>query len=162
MKINLRLSIQRQMKRRKISIPVMARRIECHPQTLYDFFAGRKALGECIRQTDNPRLSVMTAGEAMISPMQAFALPLMKKIITDVLATNDYLVFDAPPTLQYPETTVLSSQVDGVVFVAQAVRTKKEVVRKAVEALAKGGGEVLGLVLNKNKHYIPGFIYKRV
>jgi len=42
---NLRKQIQKEMKRRKISIPVMARKLECHPGTLYDFFAGRKALG---------------------------------------------------------------------------------------------------------------------
>ena len=44
-KINLRKQIQQQMKKQKISIPVMARQLECHPQTLYEYFAGRKALG---------------------------------------------------------------------------------------------------------------------
>jgi Mrp family chromosome partitioning ATPase len=104
----------------------------------------------------------MTAGESIVAPMQAFATGQMKKMIADIVATHDYLVFDAPPTLQSAETTVLSSQVDGVVFVVQAVHTKKEVVKKAVEAIGKGGGQVLGLVLNKNKHFIPEFIYKRV
>lgn len=129
---------------------------------LTDFLAGRKLLEECIRSTDSPRLSVMTGGEAIISPMQAFASSQMKKMIADIVATYDYLIFDAPPTLQFPETTVLSSQVDGVVFVVEAVRTKKEVIKKAIDAIGKGGGEVLGLVLNKNKHFIPEFIYKRV
>jgi capsular exopolysaccharide synthesis family protein len=129
---------------------------------LTDLLAGQKPLNECLRPTDVPRLSVMTAGEAMIAPMQAFASEPMKRMIADIVATHDYLVFDAPPTLQFAETTVLSSQVDGVVFVVEAVRTKKEVIKKAVDAIGKGGGEVMGLVLNKNKHFIPEFIYKRV
>ena len=33
------------MKKRKISVPAMARAIGANQQTLYDFFAGRKALG---------------------------------------------------------------------------------------------------------------------
>lgn len=33
------------MKKQKISIPKMARQLECHPGTLYDYFAGRKAIG---------------------------------------------------------------------------------------------------------------------
>jgi hypothetical protein len=49
--INLRKQIHKEMKKRKISIPVMARKLECHPGTLYDFFAGRKALGADYLQT---------------------------------------------------------------------------------------------------------------
>jgi len=44
-KIDLRKIIITEMKRRKISIPAMSRAIGCNQQTLYDFFAGRKALG---------------------------------------------------------------------------------------------------------------------
>ena len=43
--IDLRKQIKEQMDLRKISIPAMARRLECHQGTLYDYFAGRKALG---------------------------------------------------------------------------------------------------------------------
>jgi capsular exopolysaccharide synthesis family protein len=129
---------------------------------LTDLLGDRSSLQECLRPTSVPRLNVITAGEAQIAPMQAFASERMKKVIADIVADHDYLVFDAPPTLQFAETTLLSSQVDGVVFVVQAIHTKKEVVKKAVESISKGGGEILGLVLNKNKHFIPEFIYKRV
>jgi len=44
-KIDLRKQILGEMKKRKISIPAMSRVIGCNQQTLYDFFAGRKALG---------------------------------------------------------------------------------------------------------------------
>jgi len=45
MKIDLRRQILKEMNKRKISIPSMSRAIGCNQQTLYDFFAGRKALG---------------------------------------------------------------------------------------------------------------------
>ena len=44
-KIDLKKQILAEMKKRKISIPAMSRNIGCNQQTLYDFFAGRKALG---------------------------------------------------------------------------------------------------------------------
>lgn len=44
MKVDLRKQIKKEMARRKISTPAMARRIECHPQTLYDYFSGKRAL----------------------------------------------------------------------------------------------------------------------
>ncbi len=129
---------------------------------LTDLVAGKSALRECMRSTAYPRLSVVPAGQSTIVPMQAYGSEAFKRMIAEILATNDYLIFDAPSVLAYPETTVLAKQVDGVVFVVQAVRTKREVVVKAVDAVKKGGGEVLGVVLNRNKHFIPGFIYRRV
>ena len=127
-----------------------------------DVLFGRKRLEECIKPTGLPRLHVMSSGDPVSAPLQAFASDQMKKLVTDLLSTYDYVLFDTPPVLVYPEATVLSSRTDGVVLVAQAVRTKKEVVKKALEALEKAGGRVLGVVLNKNKHFIPEFIYKRV
>jgi len=44
-KIDLRKQIKQQMKKHKISVPAMARKLECHPGTLYDFLSGKKALG---------------------------------------------------------------------------------------------------------------------
>jgi len=44
-KIDLRKIILSEMKKRKISIPAMARAIGANQQTLYDFFSGKKALG---------------------------------------------------------------------------------------------------------------------
>ena len=129
---------------------------------LTDVLFSRKGLNECIKTTGIPRLSVMSSGEPISAPIQAFASNQMKKLISDLLSSYDYVIFDAPPVLLYPEATVLSSLTDGVIFVVEAVRTKKEVAKKAIEALSKAGGQVLGVVLNKNKRYIPEFIYKRV
>jgi len=42
--IDLRKQIKAQMARQKISTPAMARKLECHPQTLYDYLAGKKAI----------------------------------------------------------------------------------------------------------------------
>ena len=44
-KINLRKQNQQQLKKQKISVPVMARKLECHPSTLYDFKEKKKAMG---------------------------------------------------------------------------------------------------------------------
>jgi capsular exopolysaccharide synthesis family protein len=129
---------------------------------LTDVLFGRKDLNDCIKPTKIPRLSVMSSGEPITAPMQAFASDQMKKLISDLLSIYEYVIFDAPPVLVNAEATVLSSQTDGVVFVIEAVRTKKEVAKKAIEAVDKAGGQVLGVVLNKNKHFIPEFIYKRV
>jgi capsular exopolysaccharide synthesis family protein len=129
---------------------------------LTDVLFGRKELSDCIKTAGVPRLSVLPCGEPISAPIQAFASENMRRLISELVAIYDYVIFDAPPVLIHPEATVLSSQTDGVIFVVESSRTKKEVVKKAVDAISNAGGQVLGVVLNKNKRYIPEFIYKRV
>ena len=43
-KLNLRKQIKSQMKKRKLSVPAMARALELNPQTLYNYLAGKSEL----------------------------------------------------------------------------------------------------------------------
>jgi hypothetical protein len=36
------------------------------------------------------------------------------------------------------------------------------VVQRAIESIASFKGRVFGVVLNRKRYYIPGFIYKRI
>jgi Mrp family chromosome partitioning ATPase len=48
--------------------------------------------------------------------------------------------------------------VDGVILVVQAECTKTEVVRRIAKELGSAGVNILGIVLNKKKKYIPAFL----
>ena len=56
----------------------------------------------------------------------------------------------------------MTAFVDGVVLVVQAERTKREVVQRSMESIANFQGNILGVVLNRKKYYIPEFLYRRV
>lgn len=43
-RLDLRVRIKRQMQKRKISTPELARRLELNPQTLYNYLAGKSEL----------------------------------------------------------------------------------------------------------------------
>ena len=43
-KLNLRKQIKSQMKKRKLSVPAIARALELNPQTLYNYLAGKSEL----------------------------------------------------------------------------------------------------------------------
>ena len=68
------------------------------------------------------------------------------------------MIFDASPLDAYSESFFLASKVDGIVLVVQAERTKKEVVRRIKKELEWAGVNILGVVLNKKKKYIPALI----
>jgi Mrp family chromosome partitioning ATPase len=88
--------------------------------------------------------------------------PTIRSIIDGAVGAFDWVVIDGPPVVESPQAASLAAQVDGVVMVLHAGRIKRPVVTRAVEVLRKNGGRVLGTVLNRRVHEIPGFIYRRI
>jgi Mrp family chromosome partitioning ATPase len=79
-----------------------------------------------------------------------------------VASGYDWIVLDGPPLLESPDAAPLGSVADGVVVVVQAGRTKRPVLTRSVDLLRRAGGRVLGVVLNRRRLEIPGFIYRRI
>lgn len=73
----------------------------------------------------------------------------------------DLVIIDAPPLSVFPDGLSIAGSVDGVVLIVEAEKTKWSVVKDAKERLIKGGANVLGIVFNKSKSYIPEWLEKR-
>ena len=86
----------------------------------------------------------------------------IRSIVDAAMGSFDWVIIDGPPAVESPESASIAAQVDGVVMVLHAGRAKRPVVTRAVEMLRKSGGRVLGTVLNRRIHEIPGFIYRRI
>jgi len=71
-----------------------------------------------------------------------------------------FMVFDAPAVLEETSVVRLASQVDGVILVVEAEGVRWEVAQRAKELLAQGKANVIGVVLNKRKFYVPKWVYK--
>jgi Mrp family chromosome partitioning ATPase len=108
-----------------------------------------------------PNLSAIPATEEAVRS-GVMSAPVIRSIIDAAVGAFDWVVIDGPPVVESPEAASLAAQVDGVVMVLHAGRVKRPVVTRAVEMLRKNGGRVLGTVLNRRVHEIPGFIYRRI
>jgi Mrp family chromosome partitioning ATPase len=108
-----------------------------------------------------PNLAAIPATEEAVRTGIVTA-PTIRAIIDAAVGAFDWVVIDGPPVVESPEAASLAAQVDGVVMVLHAGRIKRPVVTRAVEVLRKNGGRVLGTVLNRRVHEIPGFIYRRI
>lgn len=114
---------------------------------------------QVIQKTDEPRLSLLAAGETGSIAKLLTQLPERLKILCDEF---DYVVFDGDSTLTSSEAALLARHVDGVVLVAECEQTKREILSLCKEKLTRLGGTVLGVVLNKRQFYIPGALYGKV
>ena len=71
------------------------------------------------------------------------------------------VIIDTPPLSQSTIGLAVSGKVDGVILVVAAETTRWPVIARLKEQVEKVGGTILGAVLNKQKHYIPKYIYDR-
>jgi Mrp family chromosome partitioning ATPase len=72
------------------------------------------------------------------------------------------VIIDAPPILADVTGVALSRKVSGVVLVVEAEKTRAPIIEQARRVIETGGGRVLGVILNKRKHHIPGWLYRRL
>jgi Mrp family chromosome partitioning ATPase len=74
----------------------------------------------------------------------------------------DLIIVDSPPVMLFPDGPAIVSRVDGVVLIVEAEKTRWQVALSVKEKIIKSGGNLLGIVFNKRKYYIPDFIYKHL
>ena len=73
----------------------------------------------------------------------------MRAILASLQEQYDYVLIDSPPVMLASDAMLLSTMVDGVVLVANAQRTPKQVVREARTRLSYARAKILGVVLNQ-------------
>jgi uncharacterized protein involved in exopolysaccharide biosynthesis/Mrp family chromosome partitioning ATPase len=72
----------------------------------------------------------------------------------------DLIIVDSPPATQFPDGPAIVSKVDGVILVVEAEKTRWQVALSVKEKTLRSGGNILGIVFNKRRFYIPEIIYK--
>ena len=74
----------------------------------------------------------------------------------------DLVLVDSPPATTSTDGLAISSKVDGVVLVVEAEKTRWPVAENVRDRIKSSGGNILGIVLNKRRYYIPEWIYKKL
>lgn len=121
---------------------------------LGDVFAGRARPEDAVMQVGTTNLSVLHAGaKAAVVDCDALAA-----ILTRLRPQFDFIVVDAPPVNGYAEVAVLAPRMDGVILVVEADRTPVLEAENAKRSLDRVGARLFGVVLNRQRAYVPGFI----
>ena len=74
----------------------------------------------------------------------------------------DYILIDSPSIDSSSEALSITSKVDTTILVLKAESTRWQLAANAKKKIEQAGGNVLGVILNKQRHYIPKFIYDRL
>jgi polysaccharide biosynthesis transport protein len=95
-------------------------------------------------------LSVLTAGPVPPNPVDLLMGPKLL-LLLNVTATLgiDYVIVDAPPLLGLADSIVLGNQLQNILFVVQASRTRKSHIKTALRRLRLAGVVPRGVVLTQ-------------
>ncbi|GJL67444.1 MAG: hypothetical protein NPIRA06_00790 [Nitrospirales bacterium] len=74
----------------------------------------------------------------------------------------DMILIDTAPIDISNEGLELCAAADGVVMVVEAEKTRAKVISHLKDRIVQNGGNLLGMVFNKQHHYIPKWIYGRL
>lgn len=104
---------------------------------------GRLQLGE------TEGLMVLTSGAALpANPVKVLGSPHMRVLLDELTRKVDLVLIDSTPVFPIADATMLAPEVDGVLLVLEAGRTRSQAARNAAEGLRQVGANLVGVVLN--------------
>jgi uncharacterized protein involved in exopolysaccharide biosynthesis len=74
----------------------------------------------------------------------------------------DLVVIDSPSSDQSHDGVMLAPDLDATLLVVQADKTRADVARNLRDSILDAGGCIGGIIFNKRRFYLPGFIYRHV
>ena len=120
------------------------------------------AVDTYFNQIDDKRISshLITVSGKSLSPI--FRSNKVGYFMNSLKLKFDYILVDSPPINSSSEALSIASKVDSTILVLEAESTRWQLAANAKKKIEQAGGNILGVILNKQRHYIPKFIYDRL
>ena len=116
-------------------------------------------LESLLQETPVPGLRVLAAGPVPPNPAQLLTSSRMRDLLATLQAETDILIVDSPPATAFADAALLSTQVSGVLLVIEAGRTRRDMARKALDALKHVNAPILGVLLNRMPRSASDYYY---
>ena len=125
-----------------------------------DLLGDGKKVSEAVYQIEGSDLFISPASPHRSPRSAILDSPTVKAFLEELRQEFDLVVVDSSPAMADPGTIAFSRHVDGVILVLEAERTRWSTTEKVKDQILKNGGSILGIVFNKRRYHVPGFIYR--
>ena len=121
---------------------------------LMDLFSLEKfSVSDYLLDTHVEDLKLLTIGASEINPSGLLKQQKINQIIYALKKQSDVVLFDSSSVLDHADSRFLSAQMDGVIMIVAAKRTKKEQVKMSIQNLELSNARISGVIFNQ---YLPG------
>lgn len=114
---------------------------------LANLLAGTAKLEDCVRQVDG--VDLMCAGVVPPSPLELLSSPRFSKLLEYLVSRYDSIIIDSPPLHAVSDAVLLSTHVQGVIYVVRYGKTPIPQVSAGVGTLLQHNAPLIGVVLNQ-------------
>lgn len=115
---------------------------------LTDILVGAATLREAARPNVVTNLDVLPAGALPPNPSELLGSAVMHRLLEQLRAEYDMVVFDSPPALAVTDSTVLGASTDAVIVVVRSGETEETAAQETMEQFRRVHARVAGAVLN--------------
>lgn len=119
-------------------------------------------IDKALHQFEETRLFISPSSQNFASNPQIYNSLLIDVFWKKLRQRFDLILIDSPPATTSTDGLAISAKVDGVVLVLEAEKTRWPVVESVRDRIKRSGGNILGIILNKRRYYIPESIYRRL
>lgn len=125
---------------------------------LMDHLKNDRPLEKCVHKIEE-NIHVLPTGAMPPNPTEILSSKKMAKFLKDIKTDYDYIFIDAPPVGVVSDATIISTNVDGVMYVVGANETDLSHAQVAIENLKKAESNIIGSVLNKYEMNQSSYAY---
>ena len=125
---------------------------------LMDNLKHNRSLEKCIHKIEE-NIHVLPTGAMPPNPSEILSSKKMTKFLEDIKSHYDYIFIDAPPVGVVSDATIISTNVDGVMYIVGANETDLSHAQVAIENLKKADANIIGSVLNKYEMNQSSYAY---
>jgi len=116
---------------------------------LTDVLHGRTTFKDAIRQTEIPKLDVLTSGTTLQNSSELLSSVATKTFIKDVKRQYDTVLIDVPPVLDATDARVVAHLCDSVIIVICKGKTKQQYATESIRVLQFVKANIAGVILNE-------------
>ena len=103
---------------------------------------------ETIKSTSVPNLHFLPSGRLPRNAVGLLDAQRVRDLIKNLKTRYDYVFFDSPPIMGVSDSSIIASEVDGVLLVVQYRKYPRQMSARAKRLIENVGGNIIGVVLN--------------
>jgi polysaccharide biosynthesis transport protein len=124
---------------------------------LSDAILGNREWRDLVRVSPESKLNVIFSGQQTVSSIVLFNSPRLLRLMEEWRKEYDYIIFDTPPIVGVSDTRLLSTLVDGIVYIVSLNVAQKQIIDRGIDIISSIRTPVLGLAINRVENHHSGY-----
>lgn len=116
---------------------------------LSDLISGSVTVDEVLRPIEGSKLKLIAAGTTPPNPLELILSPRYQEVLAQLQEMFEVIIIDTPPVKLVSDAVVISSYATGLIYVTKADATPYRMVQRGMTEIRRGGGRIIGVVLNQ-------------